>query len=555
MMIKVLGDTAVLVEVTPRPQPDAFARVHHAVSQLRRAEIAGVRDIVPGLTTVAVHFAPDAHWAEVAKRVRECLEIGFSPGTPIPEPAGRTVELPVCYGGKLGSDLPEVAQHTGLSAEEVVRRHTAGDYLVQAVGFAPGFPYLAGLDPALACPRRATPRRKVAAGSVGIGGAQTGIYPQASPGGWQIIGRTPERLFDVEAAEPSRLRAGDRVRFRSIDEAEFARLEGGASAGTEPTAAAGAAALEVLHPGLMTSVQDLGRVGYQAVGVTEGGAVDRRALRLANLMVGNAAGAAALEFSLQGPRLRFGDRRVCVVMGAIVAGVPFGRPFVVEAGQEVNLAKVPVGFRGVLAISGGLDVPAVLGSRATHLRAGFGGWGGRALLAGDRLPLGPSDVRDVQSGWLVSPSLAQPVTDDLPEVRVLRGPEGERFPLAAWNRLLGEPYRVQSSSDRMGMRLQGAVLEPREPMEQVSAPVVAGTMQVPADGQPIVLLADRQSLGGYARMATVISVDLPVLAQVPPGGRVRFIETTLAEAEALRLAEEHDINLFATAVGGRFVRK
>ena len=164
-------------------------------------------------------------------------------------------------------------------------------------------------------------------------------------------------------------------------------------------------------------------------------------------------------------------------------------------------------------------------------------------------------MKSVQSGWMVSPSLAQPVTGDDAEVRVLRGPEGEAFRLAAWNRLLGESYRVRGNSDRMGVRLEGPQLEPRAPLELVSQPVVAGTVQVPPDGQPIVLMADRQSLGGYPRIATVISVDLPVLAQIPPGGRVRFVETTLAEAEGLRLSQARDFNLFATAVAGRFVRQ
>ncbi len=558
-MIKVLGDTAVLVELTPRMQPDSFARVQRAALHLRAAAISGVTDIVPALTTVGVHFGPGAHWAAVAKRVRECLERGFAGSEPGLPPAGKRIELPVCYGGGGGMDLEHVATHTGLSKQEVIRRHTAPDYQVQAVGFAPGFPYLSGMDPALSCPRRETPRRRVVAGSVGIGGVQTGIYPQASPGGWQIIGRTPWRLFDAgKASEPSLLRAGDTVRFAPIEAGDFVRLA--AEAGTtareeEPVRLAASAFVEVLHPGLQATVQDLGRIGYQAVGVTEGGAVDRRALRLANLMVGNSSDAAALEWSLQGPRLRFGDRRVCVVMGAIVAGVPFGRPFVVEGGRELDLSRMPVGFRGVLAVSGGLDLPVVLGARATHVRAGFGGLHGRALREGDRLPLGATDVADVTGGWLVSPSLAQPVNGEIPEVRVLRGPEGDAYSLAAWNRLLGEPFRVLSSSDRMGMRLEGAAIEPREPFEMVSQPVVAGTVQVPPDGRPIVLLADRQSLGGYPRIATVISVDLPRMAQVPPGGCVQFVETTLAEAEALRLAEEHDINLFAAAVSGRFVRR
>ncbi len=558
-MIKVLGDTALLVELSSAPAADSLQRVQAAVAALRALALPEVTEIVPALTTVGVHFRATAHWATVAKRVREALEAQASAVASSPEFEVREVSIPVHYGDEVGPDLSRVATHTGLSSEEIVRRHSGASYVVQAVGFAPGFPYLSGLDPALACPRRETPRLRVAPGSVGIGGAQTGIYPLASPGGWQLIGRTPVKLFDLAAESPALLRAGDRVRFVPINRAELIRLEGEASSPEEVPArdaAEGPGALvEVLEGGLQTTVQDLGRSGYQEAGVTEGGAVDRRALRLANLMVGNPPDAAALEWPLSGPKLRFRDRRICVVMGAIAAGVPFGRPFAVDEGTELDLSKVPMGFCGILAVSGGIAVPAVLGSRSTHLGAKFGGLAGRPLRGGDVVPLGESDVTEVQPGWLVSPSLAKPLTGDVPEVRIIRGPEGEAFRLAAWNLLLDEPYRVGSKSDRMGMRLAGATLEPREPLEMVSQPVAAGTIQVPPDGQPIVLLADRQSLGGYPRIATVISVDLPILVQVPPGGRVRFVECTLAEAEAARLEEERDIALFAAAVNARFKRK
>ena len=558
MMIKVLGDAALLVELSSTQQVDALDWVTRASAAIRDLHDPGVSEVVPALNAIGVHLKPHAHWASVAKRVSECLESLSGQEGLNPANDERVVELPVCYGGQYGPDLAVVARQAGRSEAEIIERHAAVEYRVQAIGFAPGFPYLSGLDPALACPRRETPRARVEAGSVGIGGAQTGVYPLPSPGGWQIIGRTPQPLFDVKRSEPSRLRAGDRLRFRIVDGAEFERLRASAyPAGTEEAIvpALSVGGVEVLHAGVQTTVQDAGRPGFQSIGVTEGGAVDLRSLRLANLMVGNEAGAAVLEWPSQGPRLRFNDRRVCVVMGAIAAGVPFGRPFVVEAGETLDLSRVPVGFRGVLAVAGGFEVPLVLGSRSTHLAATFGGWAGRALRTGDRLPLGTTTVKAAQTGWMVSPSLAQPVTGEEPEVRILRGPEGEAFRLAAWNRFLGERYSVRANSDRMGVRLAGPKLEPRAPQEMVSQPVVAGTVQVPPDGQPIVLMADRQSLGGYPRIATVISVDLPVLAQIPPGGRVRFVETTLAEAEALRLNQARDFNRFATAVAGRFERE
>lgn len=557
MTIKVLGDTALLVELAAGVGEEPFDRVQFAAQLIRAAAWPEVLEVVPARTALAVHLRRTARWAVVARQVSALLESRLATESTCPAVAGPVQEIAVCYGAACGPDLAEVAKITGLSPEAVVALHAEPTYRVEVIGFAPGFPYLRGLPESLRCPRRRTPRTRVQPGSVGIGGGQTGIYPQALPGGWNLIGRTAEPLFDPWAASPCRLQPGATVRFRPVAEAEFAaawqqRQQSAPLHRSKPGVTAGAG-VEVVQAGLQTTVQDAGRNGAQAWGVTEGGAVDRRALRLANLMVGNPADAAVLEWAIQGPRLRFQDRRVVATAGAIAAGVPFGRPFVVAAGEELDMSRVPVGCRGVLAISGGVDVAPVLGSRGTHLLAGFGGWEGRALKAGDVLPLGTARTQDLRAGWMVSPALSQPVTGETPEVRILRGPEGDAFAGPMWGALLSDVYRARSQSDRMGLRLMGTPLSPRAPLEIVSQPVAAGTIQVPADGQPIVLLADRQSLGGYPRIANVISVDLPVLAQIPPGGSVRFVETTLAEAEALRLAEERDFGLFHTALQGRLI--
>jgi len=583
MTIRALGDSALLVDVVSPNALNAAARVAQAAEILREADWPEVVEIVPALTAVCVQLRRGAAWGDMARRVGDAIEAGMR-AEPPPVPS-RLVTIPVSYGEDHGPDLGDVASHTGLAEQAVIDRHAAGDYLVQAIGFAPGFPYLTGMDAALACPRRATPQERVPAGSVGIGGTQTGVYPQASPGGWNIIGRCPDLLFDPEAKEPSRLRAGDRVRFQSISAAEFEERQReatrqkeipGGSAGaaaiggihggiTGATAIegihrgiTGAAAIEVIHGGMQTTVQDAGRVGFQSVGVTEGGATDSRARRLANLMVGNAADAAILEWPLQGPKLLFRERRLVAITGARSEGVPFGRPFVVDAGDVLDLSRVPAGCRGNLAIGGGIDVPRVLGSRSTHLAGEFGGWRGRALRTGDVLPLGETTVVEARGDWLVSPSLSRTMglsrsmTDDIAEIRVLRGPEADWFATAAWRRLLEEPFAASTQSDRMGLRLTGAELLRKTDEEMVSQPVVAGTVQVPPDGQPIVLLCDRQSLGGYPRLANVISVDLPVLAQVRPRGRVRFTETTLEKAEALRLAEERDFARLEAGLRERF---
>jgi KipI family sensor histidine kinase inhibitor len=197
---------------------------------VERAAIPGVIDIVPAYTTILVSFDPrQTDPATVMAQVEQAAATGTGErATP------REVTIPVVYGGEYGPDLDDVAAHTGLSIDEVIARHTGADYLVACIGFSPGFPYLLGLPPELATPRLPNPRTRVPAGSVGIGGEQTGVYPQATPGGWRLIGRTPLRLFDPEGEDPFLLRAGDHLRFTAISAAQFADLAAGQSRGNEP---------------------------------------------------------------------------------------------------------------------------------------------------------------------------------------------------------------------------------------------------------------------------------------------------------------------------------
>ncbi|WP_320415133.1 5-oxoprolinase subunit PxpB [Lysobacter changpingensis] len=236
--IEALADDAWLLRFGDRIDPELNAAVHAMAARLRARQPGWLRDLVPAYASLGVFFDP----AEDAARVHgELLALvdEASPTvsgqrasggdcSPLPLLAGegvpRLVEIPVLYGGEHGSDLESSASELGLSPAELIARHTAGDYTVAMIGFAPGFPYLSGLDPALALPRLATPRARVAAGSVAIGGAQTGIYPRESPGGWRVLGRTPWVLFDPDRQAPTRLLPGDRVRFRAIDADEFARL-------------------------------------------------------------------------------------------------------------------------------------------------------------------------------------------------------------------------------------------------------------------------------------------------------------------------------------------
>ena len=224
--IEALADDAWLLQLGDTIDAATNARVHALAAAVRAAAPAWLRDLVPGYASLGAFFDTSAITADDA---REWLLEQFAglPDTPPPGETARVVEVPVAYGDEFGPDLESAAAELGLSPQVLAQRHAAGDYVVAMIGFAPGFPYLSGLEPTLALPRLATPRTLVPAGSVAIGGAQTGIYPRESPGGWRLIGRTPLALFDPHRTSPALLSPGDRVRFRAIDGHEFTQLARG----------------------------------------------------------------------------------------------------------------------------------------------------------------------------------------------------------------------------------------------------------------------------------------------------------------------------------------
>jgi antagonist of KipI len=254
-------------------------------------------------------------------------------------------------------------------------------------------------------------------------------------------------------------------------------------------------------------------------------------------LVGNSEDAAALEFTLLGPDLKFLRDAVIAVGGGDFADFPRWRPIKVSAGTVLKFGSARNGCRGYLAVAGGIDVAPVLGSRSTYVRAAMGGMGGHALSNGDLLRV-PVVERFIKDHWRIDERIL-PAYSDQPVVRVVPGLHAAQFG-EAW---LTQSYNVSSHSDRMGTRLRGEPLIGKPAGELVSLPVAPGTIQVPPDGQPIVLLADAQTIGGYPQLAHVISVDLPLVAQLRPGNRVQFRVITLAEARELVLAQERALAL------------
>ncbi|MGO1956457.1 5-oxoprolinase/urea amidolyase family protein [Microbacterium sp.] len=527
------GDDAVLVELSDLEAAVALAR------SLAARPVPGMVDAVPGARTVLVQLAPHAD----RDAVRGDL-LTRTGSTHAPDDA-ETVEVGVVYDGE---DLDEVAALTGLTPAEVVERHAAAVYEVAFTGFAPGFAYLAGLDPALHVPRLGTPRRRIPAGAVAIAGEFSGVYPRSSPGGWRLLGRTPDAMWDLDRAQPALLRPGMRVRFVPLapDDAGGFPVRGDRVAAGDvhhngdeaaaPTGAPGAEApepprapvVEIVSVGPHALLEDLGRPGRADLGVAPSGAMDRGALRRANGFVGNPAGAAAIETALGGLRLRARGHLTLAVAGAPVSltiirsdeerEAPFDVPFALSDGEELVVGAAVRGVYSYLAVRGGLEAAAVLGSASRDVLAGLGP---EPLTAGAVLPIG-SRIAGAVDPW-AAPGDPLAASDDEVWLDVVPGPRDDWFAPAALAAFCDQDWVVTARSNRVGLRLDGAqLLERLRDGELPSEGTVGGALQVPPDGRPILFTADRPLTGGYPVVGVVTRAHLGRAAQAPPGARIRF---------------------------------
>ena len=495
--------------------------------------VPGIVERIPGARTVLVRFDPVRVSSSSLAAVLSATVVDAEH-----VPHTREVTIPVQYDG---SDLSEAASLLSVSAEELVNRHLAADWQVAFSGFAPGFGYVVGSDPLFDVPRRSSPRTRVPAGSVALAGAFTGVYPRESPGGWQLIGRTDAVMWDIDRDPPALLAPGTSVRFeRAIrevaslppenrDDMRVSRSVGVGHADDTPDDLRfpTQAAIEVIRPSLQLLVQDAGRPGHAALGVSASGAADRTAMRDANRAVGNAPGAAVLE-SVGGATLRFHGDGVAAVTGAAgditltdVAGLtrsmPHGTPFATVDGDELTLGHPTHGLRFVIGIRGGIDAASALGSRSSDTLAGLGP---AVLAAGDVLAIGDQALAAVDP----DPQPRElPASGDLVELDITLGPRDDWFTASALETLTTQEWLVTPRSDRVGIRLQGDVpLERETPGELPSEGAVTGAIQVPPDGQPVLFLPDHPLTGGYPIIGAVTDRCLDLAAQLPPGARIRF---------------------------------
>ena len=467
---------------------------------LAEAGLPAPDEVVPGACTLLLDGVdPD--------RVHELLGEVITQGEPAGS-GGPVLDVPVVYDG---ADLDELAELWGVPAAEVAARHAATEFEVAFCGFAPGFAYLLGLDADV--PRRSSPRPRVPAGSVALAGRYCGIYPTESPGGWQLVGRTSAQLFDPDREPPALLSPGTRVRFVAVDELDRSPA---APVPSRPTAGRSLTVVEVR--GLCT-VQDRGRFGYAHLGVPRAGVLDHPAAELANRLVGNPVEAAVIETTVGGLSVRASAAMTAAVTGAdgplTLAGRPADRGVALALGNGdlLEIGPAASGVRAYLAVAGGVAVEPVLGSRSRDVLSGLGP---EPLADGAVVPVG--EPRGTPSGTHFTAPAPQP---DPVLLRVRSGPRADWFGEPGLAALVRTAWTVSPTSNRIGIRLSGNPV-PRRSGELESEGIVLGSVQVPPDGQPVVLLADHPTTGGYPVIGVVEPHDLAPLAQAGPGTSVQF---------------------------------
>jgi KipI family sensor histidine kinase inhibitor len=518
---------------------------------LRSAQLEGVEDIVPAADSVGILVDPERSQLASVLTFAAGLTFEDRPRT------GRVVEVEVCFDG---ADLGAVADFVALDVAGVVSHLAAATLRVGWLGFMPGFAYLVGLPDSLASvPRMARPRARVPAGSFALAGGYAGIYPRASPGGWNVLGRTAVRLFDADRPEPASLVPGDVVRLRPV--ASLVSPEPGPPEPGPPEpgpperraiSAAGPRRISVLDAGTLTLIEDLGRVGMAHLGVGRSGPADPLRHRIANLAVGNPATSAVLEITASGPTLRFDCDAHVALVGTCSLRIdgqeaPPASVHLVEAGQTVSVGTVRQGLRSYLAVSGGIETPLVLASRATDAR--FSLWPG-PLRRGDELDLGTAGR---PRGRFFEPAFGT-------VLGVEEGPDGCREPAAAaaFQILLDHRWEVTPDSDRVGTRLR-----PTEPAGArvaadaarrlppiASRATVTGAVQLPPDGCPIILGPEHGTVGGYPIVAVLTPSSESRGGQLRPGEVVSFDAASSAPSTVAAQAAQAVAGWMPTNLGG-----
>lgn len=477
-------------------------------AELSHSPLPGQSDAVAAAQSVLLTFSSADDATRAIPALRE-LDPGVSSET-----ASDNIVIDTLYNGE---DLSELADMLGMSSEALIEWHTSTTWTAAFGGFAPGFTYCVGDNP-LDVPRRKSPRTAVPAGSVALAGNFSAVYPRESPGGWQLIGVTEQKMWRSNEQPPALVKPGDTVTYRAVRE-----LAGEIAAPARKRAArAHRPVLEVTGAGLQTLIQDLGRPGYADLGVTESGAADQAAARAANEALGNEPDAAVLE-NIGGLTLTALVDTVVAVTGAqapVSVGkrsFALGAPILLTAGSTLSVGTATLGARSYVGVRGGVIAFSELDSSATDLLSGLGP---DSIAPGTRISSVPTATSLVSA--VTNPVRVTEVRGHThAELRVVAGPRDDWFTEGV-KALVDTQWTVTEASNRVGLRLSGPEIERGRHEELASEGIVAGSIQIPANGQPVMFHRDHAVTGGYPVIATVVADDLDIAGQLPPGATVNF---------------------------------
>ena len=511
--VKRVGTRALIVDL-----PD-LGTVMDFYAALSATPLEHQTDVVAAARTVLVTFDSPTATTKAVDVLAAYTPAAADMGTP------RDINIDVRYDGE---DVGALASSLGMSTGELIEWHTSTTWVAAFGGFAPGFTYCVPEDAsrALEIPRRDSPRTAVPAGAVALAGEFSAVYPRTSPGGWQLIGTTATPMWDSTATPPALVAPGDRVHYHAVDTLPADTQTARKHLATPPRRPV----FTLDDAGLQTLYQDLGRQGNGNLGVTTSGSTDRASARTANAAVGNKRNATLLE-NVGGLTMTALAETVVCVTGAdadvTVGGrpAPLATPTIVPAGAEVAVKPARLGFRTYVAVRGGLIADTELDSAATDMLSGLGP---KPLAAGDTIAMSLTPPQSANS-LLTNPlRVERDGADVVGVVRCVLGPRDDWFDADAVDRFFNTTFTVTGDSNRVGLRLESdAPLTRSRDGELPSEGMVAGSVQIPPSGQPVLFLRDHAVTGGYPVIATVINEDVDIAAQLPPGGKLRFERYTL----------------------------
>ena len=568
-----VNNSAFLIELADLEE--TLALFDRLQQEIRREEkdLQAIVEIIPAARTLLIKFDPSLSDENTLETKIAGLKLEKGQ-----QKSGKLVEIPVVYDGE---DLDDVAALLKIDREEVIRRHTESHYQVAFCGFAPGFAYLTGGDPIFNVPRRASPRKSIPAGSVALAGKFGGVYPQPSPGGWQLIGRTNVKMFDLDRDPPSLLKPGDRVHFVDVTKDYSARPEGAtnfslsrndeagkstperanskalkSSASTKAAEANEKASLaktgghddngrsateatpkpqenavfKLVTTLMPVTFQDRGRLYQSSQGLSPSGALDQKAMANANRLVGNSLEQPVLEFTYGNARIKALQPSVIAFTGAnlpITIKSAKGKVFVfekniplaIDEGDEIILGRPLAGFRSYMALRGGFKVEPVLKSASFDSLSNLGP---KPLSAGDNIFIANNSALRPVLLSLDDPYFLPEAGDNV-VLDVVMGPRTDWFTEQSIAMFLEKPWQVTAASNRIGIRLQSdAHLERSRSDELPSEGTVTGAIEVPANGEPVLFLRDRPVTGGYPVIANLVEDQIDLAAQIPIGASIRF---------------------------------